>query len=140
MASGNASPPNATPASRPLKRSTSSSQNMKNQKSILGFFQKSSPSTPLGKQNTEPASSPAQRASERRVEGHTNGSSKASQSTVRSSQDLMPMPSSDLVDADEDEPLNKVSDIELESVKTIWKYLLTDYSNPGLWWLTKGEY
>jgi DNA mismatch repair protein MSH6 len=87
---------------------------MKNQKSILGFFQKSSPSTPSGKQNTEPASSPAQRASERRAEGRTNGSSKTSKSTVRTSQDLTPMLSSDLIDVDEDESLNKVGDIELE--------------------------
>ncbi|KAK2792354.1 DNA mismatch repair protein msh6 [Onygenales sp. PD_10] len=57
-----------TPTTRVLKKTTSSTQNMKNQRSILGFFQKSSPSTappssaPRNTPSQEPASSPAQRA------------------------------------------------------------------------------
>jgi DNA mismatch repair protein MSH6 len=97
MARGSAaasSPSIATPASGALKRSTSSTQNMKNQKSILGFFQKSSPSTPsTAPRNAEPASSPAQRASE----------NKASTKTKKGLQNLTPVPSSDVIEPDEDE-------------------------------------
>jgi DNA mismatch repair protein MSH6 len=88
------SPPTATPGPGPLKRSTSSTQNMKSQRSILGFFQKSSPSTPSGTtRNAEPASSPAQRASEHR----------ASSKSTRNAQNLTPVPSSDAVEPEEDE-------------------------------------
>ncbi|PGH10333.1 DNA mismatch repair protein MSH6 [Blastomyces parvus] len=57
-----------TPNARILNKSTPSTQNMKSQKSILGFFQKSSPSTSAtspahrNDANQEPVSSPAQRA------------------------------------------------------------------------------
>ncbi|KAJ5579892.1 DNA mismatch repair protein msh6 [Penicillium hispanicum] len=103
MAKANASSPTATPPSAALKRTTSSTQNMKNQKSILGFFQKSSPATPSSKtQDREPASSPAQRASEQR------GASAVKQTPKRSfssfAQDLSPVPSSDLpIPEEEDE-------------------------------------
>lgn len=57
-----------TPDARILKKSTPSTQNMKSQKSILGFFQKSSPSASAASPacrndaSQEPVSSPAQRA------------------------------------------------------------------------------
>lgn len=86
------SPPASTPA---LKRSTSSTQNMKNQRSILGFFQKSSPATPSTAPRkaappTEPASSPAQRAAE-------------TKSFIKktSTPNLTPAPSSDAIEPDE---------------------------------------
>lgn len=100
------SPPTATPPSGALKRSTSSTQNMKNQKSILGFFQKSSPSTPSTARNAGPASSPAQRASEQRS---ANGSAKGDKkkSAPKFSQDLAPVPSSDLVVPEEEDEEKK---------------------------------
>lgn len=96
-ASGTASSPPAatTPA---LKRSTSSTQNMKNQRSILGFFQKSSPATPTTARKdaatAEPASSPAQRAADTR-------SSVKAKNRKAAAPNLTPAPSSDAVDPEE---------------------------------------
>ncbi|PYH93555.1 DNA mismatch repair protein Msh6 [Aspergillus ellipticus CBS 707.79] len=105
------SPTTATPPSAALKRATSSVQNMKNQKSILGFFQKSSPSTPSTARNAEPASSPAERVSERRG-GSAKGAMKTDRkkSVPRFKQDLAPVPSSDLVVPEEDEPLDNTQE------------------------------
>jgi DNA mismatch repair protein MSH6 len=88
------SPPASTPA---LKRSTSSTQNMKNQRSILGFFQKSSPATPSTAPRkapppAEPASSPAQRAADTR-----------SSIQKKPAPNLTPAPSSDAIEPDEDD-------------------------------------
>lgn len=77
---------------------------MKNQTSILGFFQKSSPSTPSGARNAEPASSPAQRASEQRA------SSKKARAV---SQNLTPAPSSDFVEPEEEELTAKKESSEI---------------------------
>lgn len=74
---------------------------MKNQKSILGFFQKSSPATPSNQRNREPASSPAQRASEQRSASGVKSAQKRSFSSF--AQDLSPVPSSDLPIPDEEE-------------------------------------
>lgn len=74
---------------------------MKSQKSILGFFQKSSPATPSTAKPREPASSPAQRASEQRSASATKPKEKRSFSSF--AQDLTPVPSSDLPIPDEDE-------------------------------------
>ncbi|KAJ5280770.1 DNA mismatch repair protein msh6 [Penicillium angulare] len=103
MAKADASSPTGTPPSTALKRTTSSTQNMKNQKSILGFFQKSSPATPSSTKAREPASSPAQRASEQRSAStkKTPGTQKRSFSSF--AQDLSPVPSSDLPVPEEDE-------------------------------------
>lgn len=102
MAKESASSPTATPPPpAPLKRTSSSTQNMKNQKSILGFFQKSSPATPSDQKNREPASSPAQRASEQRGASGVKSTQKRSFSSF--AQDLSPVPSSDLPIPDEDE-------------------------------------
>ncbi|KAL2003812.1 hypothetical protein VTN02DRAFT_2166 [Thermoascus thermophilus] len=114
MAKGNGatSSPTAatTPASKGLKRSTSSTQNMKNQRSILGFFQKSSPSTPSAatlRNNAEPASSPAQRASKQRASGSTNGFSSKEQkkkgAAGKVSHNLTPVPSSDVAEPEDEE-------------------------------------
>lgn len=94
------SPTTATPPSGALKRTTSSAQNMRSQKSILGFFQKSSPSTPSTARNAEPASSPAQRASEQRTSSASKGAAKKS---VPEFSDLTPVPSSDLPIPEEEE-------------------------------------
>ncbi|GKZ20743.1 DNA mismatch repair protein msh6 [Aspergillus brasiliensis] len=96
------SPTTATPPPGALKRSTSSTQNMKNQKSILGFFQKSSPSTPSTARNAEPASSPAERVSEQR-RGSAKGAAERKKSVPKFKQELEPVPSSDLVVPEEDE-------------------------------------
>lgn len=64
---------------------------MKSQRSILGFFQKSSPSTPSGSRNAEPASSPAQRASEQRGASAVKNQKRPRESSI----DLPPVPSSD---------------------------------------------
>ncbi|KAJ5778178.1 DNA mismatch repair protein msh6 [Penicillium odoratum] len=104
MAKASASSPTATPPSTALKRTTSSTQNMKSQKSILGFFQKSSPATPSSAKPREPASSPAQRASEKRgasASKQTPGAQKRSFSSFAA--DLSPVPSSDLPVPDEEE-------------------------------------
>jgi Ulp1 family protease len=108
------SPPIATtPTTEALKKSTSSTQNMKNQKSILGFFQlKSSPVTPSGTpaqgsaSHTEPASSP----SEQRTSNNNGITSRAL--TVKLAKDkkmngitqnMTPVPSSDMAVPDHDE-------------------------------------
>lgn len=70
---------------------------MKNQRSILGFFQKPSPSTPSGTRNAEePVSSPAQRASEQRGATAVKSEKKSCESS-QDLQDLPSMPSSDFV-------------------------------------------
>ncbi|KAL4763730.1 mismatch repair ATPase MSH6 [Aspergillus foveolatus] len=84
------------PAATPLKRSNSSTQNMKNQKSILGFFQKSSPSTPSTR-NGEHASSPAQRAAE-----SVKRDEKSAKIASKFTQDLPPVLSSELGIPDDD--------------------------------------
>ncbi|KAJ5675578.1 DNA mismatch repair protein msh6 [Penicillium macrosclerotiorum] len=105
MAKASASSPTATPPSGALKRTTSSAQNMKNQKSILGFFQKSSPATPKNDQPREPASSPSQRAGEQRGASSVKPTVKPTPKRNFSSfaQDLTPIPSSDLPIPGEDE-------------------------------------
>ncbi|KAL6238884.1 hypothetical protein BDW75DRAFT_189521 [Aspergillus navahoensis] len=105
-----ASSPSA--AATPLKRSNSSTQNMKNQKSILGFFQKSSPSTP-STCNAEPVSSPAQRASASRPVKREEKSAKIAS---KFTQDLPPVPSSDLglPDDEEEEDKNQMSTEDLK--------------------------
>jgi DNA mismatch repair protein MSH6 len=111
MAKGNgatSSPPNATLDAGALKRSTSSTQNMRNQRSILGFFQKSSPSTPSGPRSVEPASSPAQQASEKRAAGNANGTLRhTANGGGKTPQELPPLPSSDIVYTEDDEMINK---------------------------------
>lgn len=102
------SPTTGTPPSGALKRSTSSTQNMKNQRSILGFFQKSSPLTPSGTRNADPASSPAERASEKREANSGKATSKSEKSVPRFTQNLTPVPSSDLVVPEEDEDKTQV--------------------------------
>ncbi|OQD73646.1 hypothetical protein PENDEC_c014G00140 [Penicillium decumbens] len=99
MAKASAESPSATPPSA-LKKTTPSAQNMKSQKSILGFFQKSSPATPSSNQAREPASSPAQKASERAASS-VKPTPKRSFSSF--AQDLSPVPSSDLPIPEEDE-------------------------------------
>ncbi|KAJ5622287.1 DNA mismatch repair protein msh6 [Penicillium herquei] len=103
MAKADASSPTGTPPSTALKKTTSSTQNMKNQKSILGFFQKSSPATPSSAKPREPASSPAQRASEHRSASTSKQTSTQKRSFSSFAQDLSPVPSSDLPIPDEDE-------------------------------------
>lgn len=100
----------ATPPSGVLNKTTSSTQNMKSQKSILGFFQKSSPSTPSAARRAEPASSPAERVSENRGQnGARKETPKSSSRTpkpknpLKFKEDLAAVPSSDLVGPDEDE-------------------------------------
>lgn len=99
MAKASAASPSATPPSA-LKKTTSSAQNMKSQKSILGFFQKSSPATPSSNKTREPASSPAQKASER---GANSVKPTPKRSFSSFAQDLSPVPSSDLPIPEEDE-------------------------------------
>ncbi|KAJ5362570.1 hypothetical protein N7541_003414 [Penicillium brevicompactum] len=95
------SPPASSPA---LKRATPSTQNMRSQKSILGFFQKSSPATPSSNRTREPASSPAQRASENRGGSAAKPTPKDQKRSFSSfAQDLSPVPSSDLPIPDEEE-------------------------------------
>ncbi|KAL4885576.1 muts domain V-domain-containing protein [Aspergillus karnatakaensis] len=103
-------PASSPPAATPLKRSTSSTQNMRNQKSILGFFQKSSPSTPAVR-NAEPASSPAQRASETRPVKREEKSAKA---ISKFTQDLTPVPSSDLGLLDEEDDKKQIPAADLK--------------------------
>lgn len=104
MAKGSASSPTATPTAA-LKRTSSSTQNMKNQKSILGFFQKSSPATPSNDKPREPASSPAQRAGEARGASTVKPTPKRNFSSF--AQDLTPVPSSDLPIPEEDDENEK---------------------------------
>lgn len=107
MAKGtSASSPTATTPIGPLKRTTTSTQNMKNQKSILGFFQKSSPAAPSHNDGSrEPASSPAQRASELRGPPPSVKATPRDQKRSFSSfaQELTPVPSSDLPVPDDEE-------------------------------------
>ena len=80
---------------------------MKNQKSILGFFQKSSPSAPSAAANVEPSSSPTQRASEQRGASKTNDApkdKKEKKDGARFTQDLTPAPSSDLGASEDGDP------------------------------------
>ncbi|KAL4796807.1 muts domain V-domain-containing protein [Aspergillus venezuelensis] len=103
------------PAATPLKRSTSSTQNMKSQKSILGFFQKSSPSTPSTR-NVEPASSPAQRACESRPTKRDPTSAKIAS---KFTQDLTSVPSSDLglpEDEDDKKQMSPEEDLKKDTV------------------------
>jgi DNA mismatch repair protein MSH6 len=80
---------------------------MKNQKSILGFFQKSSPAAPSNDKPREPASSPAQRAGEQRGVSAVKPTPKRSFSSF--AQDLTPVPSSDLpIPEDDEENADKV--------------------------------
>lgn len=99
------SPTTATPPSAALKKTTSSAQNMKSQKSILGFFQKSSPSTPSSAaRRPEPASSPAERVSENRgANAPKEASTGKKKNGPKFSQKLTPVPSSDLGGIDEEE-------------------------------------
>lgn len=99
-----------TPSSRILKKSTSTSQNVKNQKSILGFFQvKSSPSTPSdarGNTCAEPISSPAHRASLHGPRGRVGPPLRGAAGKNANGgvgQNLSPAPSSDAVEPDADE-------------------------------------
>ncbi|EPS30639.1 hypothetical protein PDE_05591 [Penicillium oxalicum 114-2] len=101
MAKDSGISPSATPPPAALKRTTSSTQNMKNQKSILGFFQKSSPATPSSNKHREPESSPAQRAGEQRRGSAIKPTPKRSFSSFAG--DLTPVPSSDLPVPDEEE-------------------------------------
>ncbi|KAL3466026.1 muts domain V-domain-containing protein [Aspergillus heterothallicus] len=98
MAKG--APASSPPAATPLKKSTSSTQNMKNQKSILGFFQKSSPSTPSTR-IPGPPSSPAQRASETRASS-VKSEEKPPGVVSKFAQDLTPVPRGDLGLLDEE--------------------------------------
>ncbi|CAG8228648.1 unnamed protein product [Penicillium olsonii] len=101
MAKGSASSP---PASSPaLKRATPNTQNMRSQKSILGFFQKSSPATPSSNRVREPASSPAQKAAERGGSAVKGTPKDQKRSFSSFAQDLSPVPSSDLPIPDEEE-------------------------------------
>ncbi|CBF85409.1 hypothetical protein AN1708.2 [Aspergillus nidulans FGSC A4] len=102
------------PAATPLKRSNSSTQNMKNQKSILGFFQKSSPSTPSTR-NGEHASSPGQKAAE-----SVKRDEKSAKIASKFTQDLPPVPSSELGIPDDDaedktQSTKKVNYVESDS-------------------------
>jgi DNA mismatch repair protein MSH6 len=101
------SPPASSPA---LKRATPNTQNMRSQKSILGFFQKSSPATPSANRTREPASSPAQRAAEQRGGSAAKPTPKDQKRSFSSfAQDLSPVPSSDIpVPDDEEESGNGV--------------------------------
>ncbi|KAJ5308958.1 hypothetical protein PENANT_c020G07362 [Penicillium antarcticum] len=103
------SPTAGTPPTAALKRTTSSTQNMKSQKSILGFFQKSSPATPSSNRTREPASSPAQRAAENRGSALKPTPKEGKRSFSSFAQDLTPVPSSDLpVPDEEDENVDEV--------------------------------
>ncbi|PGH14078.1 hypothetical protein AJ80_06082 [Polytolypa hystricis UAMH7299] len=96
-----------TPTSRVLKKSASSTQNMKQQKSILGFFQaKSSPSVPSASQGNasqEPTSSPAQRASRNLTRNGPIGARLGVNRASTVTQNLTPTPSSDLPDHEQEE-------------------------------------
>ena len=111
MAKANTLMPTATPPSAGLKRSTSSTQNMKNQQSILGFFQKSSPATPSSKKEARhPASSPTRRAPEQLCANSVKQTPKRSFSSF--AQDLSPILSSDLPTPD-GEDLGNHDDIKV---------------------------
>ncbi|EEH39444.2 hypothetical protein PAAG_08713 [Paracoccidioides lutzii Pb01] len=127
-----------TPNARVLNKSTSSTQNMKSQKSILGFFQKSSPVTvaasPAYRNNTtqDLVSSPSQRAASGQ-KNHINSRSNFGTAISKSlkigedknvaggGQNHTPVPSSDDVGYDEDD--SKMDDsaavVEGEEAKEI---------------------
>lgn len=124
-----------TPSGRVLKKSTSSTQNMKSQKSILGFFQKSSPSTsaaspaPRNDASQELVSSPAQRAASDRKSRKNPGSrfvTDASRSlniggnknVASGGQSITPVPSSDAVGYDEGDVKVEVSAAVKDDEKT----------------------
>ncbi|CEL10743.1 Putative Mismatch repair ATPase MSH6 [Aspergillus calidoustus] len=102
-------PASSPPAATPLRKSTSSTQNMKNQKSILGFFQKSSPSTPSTR-IAEPISSPAQGASES-LPSTVKHEARSAKAASKFTQDLTPVPSSDLGLIDEEDDKKQISPI-----------------------------
>lgn len=107
------SPPASSPA---LKRATPSTQNMRSQKSILGFFQKSSPATPSSNRTREPASSPAQRASENRGGSAAKPTPKDQKRSFSSfAQDLSPVPSSDLPIPDDEQESGEAGKVRLKS-------------------------
>ena len=99
-----------TPKPRVLKKSTPNTQNMKQQRSILGFFQpKSSPTTPKSSQAAstnaqEPESSPAAAIVNRKPHSGTPTTSKAKYWGGKndSASSLTPAPSSDMVEPEED--------------------------------------
>lgn len=130
----------ATPATAPLRRSSSSTQNMKNQRSILGFFQKSSPSTPASSaRNAEPASSPAQRASEQK----SSVASKPAKKTIQVAQNVTPLPSSDMIEPDEEATFsvqNQVSWPPSWSPAFTGYVVLTDIANPVGYGRTKRKH
>lgn len=118
------SPMTATPPSAALKKTTSSAQNMKSQKSILGFFQKSSPSTPSSAaRRQEPASSPAERVSENRGANAPTEASTGKKNGLKFAQKLTPVPSSDLggIDEEEEKGVNEQVCFSFMAVVMIWK-------------------
>lgn len=120
MAKPSASSPSAA-SSPALKRATPSTQNMRSQKSILGFFQKSSPATPSSNRTREPASSPAQRASEKRSESAVKPTPKEQKRSFSSfAQDLSPVPSSDLPVPDEEEDNGSVLKVYSSGVSCLF--------------------
>jgi hypothetical protein len=129
------SPPSATPDAGVLKRSTSSTQNMRNQKSILGFFQKSSPSTPSALRSVEPVSSPAQQASEKRV-CNANKTSKYGDVSVRVTQELPPVPSSDIIYTEDEEAINREGSTT-EVLIDLGRFPLTGLSGCRPWMVIK---
>lgn len=113
-----------TPKSRALKKSTPNTQNMKQQRSILGFFQpKSSPVTPKTSQATtgdarEPESSPAQAVANRKSGNATAATTKKIHRAGKkndSTSNLTPAPSSDMVEPEEDIEDTPVMAAEKES-------------------------
>lgn len=114
------SPTTATTPSAALKKTTSSAQNMRSQKSILGFFQKSSPSTPSSAaRRPEPASSPAECVSENRgANAPEEASTGKKKNGLKFSHKLTPVPSSDLGGIDEDE--EKGADGQVCSALWLW--------------------
>ncbi|PLN82957.1 DNA mismatch repair protein Msh6 [Aspergillus taichungensis] len=128
------SPTTATPPSAALKRTTSSTQNMKSQKSILGFFQKSSPSTPSAAKSREPASSPAERVSAQRGAGSAKSVAKK-RSVPQFTKDLPPVPSSDLVVPEEEEdnvpPVDKTATSPSRRAKKQVNYAESDSEGEG---------
>lgn len=104
MVKGGASESGQSPAPTPaLKKSTSSTQNMKNQKSILGFFQAKTPGS-----NLTPSRLPERPTPSTQRNGSAKGLTKKLLSKSESTQSLTPAPSSDAVDpdeADEDEEM-----------------------------------
>lgn len=96
MAKGSPSTPTSTPtASTPaLKKSTSSTQNMKNQKTLHGFFQK----TPNA------GSTPSKLPERSSAASRTTGSMKSKMLARTPSSQLTPAPSSDALEEQENMP------------------------------------